>query len=71
RAPTVGGFGASVREAALACGASVCEVHTGPWAHAAHASGCESGPARRALGPVWARMAGGDGAADRGEGGGA
>ncbi|MFZ9683904.1 MAG: FGGY family carbohydrate kinase [Gemmobacter sp.] len=27
--------------------------------------------ARRALGPVWARMAGGDGAADRGEGGGA
>jgi pyridoxine 5-phosphate synthase len=26
-------------EAALSCGASVCEVHTGPWAHAVHAAG--------------------------------
>jgi len=26
-------------EAAHRCGASVCEVHTGPWAHAVHASG--------------------------------
>ena len=36
-------------EAALACGASVCEVHTGPWAHASHASGVASPPARREL----------------------
>jgi pyridoxine 5-phosphate synthase len=36
-------------EAALACGASVCEVHTGPWAHAAHASGAASAGALREL----------------------
>jgi len=36
-------------EASLACGASVCEVHTGPWAHAAHASGAASAGALREL----------------------
>ena len=30
-------------EAARRCGAAVCEVHTGPWAHAVHANGGDLG----------------------------
>ncbi|RLS47015.1 MAG: pyridoxine 5'-phosphate synthase [Planctomycetota bacterium] len=45
-------------EAARRCGAAVCEVHTGPWAHAVHDHGddCRSAAAMIELGKV--RLAG-------------
>lgn len=45
-------------EAAHRCGAAVCEVHTGPWAHSVHDHGdaCDSGAALAELGKV--RLAG-------------
>ena len=41
-------------EAALSCGASVCEVHTGPWAHAVHDHGdrCDAPAAQAELAKV-------------------
>jgi pyridoxine 5-phosphate synthase len=45
---------AAQAEAAMRCGAATCEVHTGPWAHAVHASsgGVGSDEARRELAAV-------------------
>jgi pyridoxine 5-phosphate synthase len=39
-------------EAAASCGFAVCEVHTGPWAHACYEHGAESQKAQSELGRV-------------------